>query len=94
MTERRLVEVRRRVPRESAGMYDSAWRELETAVTGTGGHAWRFRSAEDADLYIEFLEFRAAADPRSRSDVRSALRALDSLAPGPAEEWVDATPRH
>ncbi len=93
MTERRLVEIRRRIQRDSGGMYESAWRELETAVTATGSHAWRFRSADDADLYIEFLEFRASADPRSRPDVQSALQAMEALAPGSVEEWVDAIPR-
>lgn len=93
MSERRLVEIRRRVSAEAAVIYDTAWRALESAVVGAGAHAWRFRSPDDSALHLEFIEFRASADPRTRNDVASGLRALDAIAPGSPEEWIDSAPR-
>jgi hypothetical protein len=52
-------------------------------------NAWRFRSGTDADLHIEFLEFSGETDPRDDPSIGAALRALEELARGVSEEWVD-----
>ncbi len=72
--------------------YDAAWRAVEAAVTEAGGHAWRFRSADDANVFTEFIEFRAE-DPRERPGVSSTMEALDALGPGTTEEWVEPNDR-
>jgi hypothetical protein len=71
--------------------YRDAWATLRRAVEAAGGNAWRFRSAEQSERYIEFLEFRAGADPRQVPEVATALAVLDRRFPGRVEEWVDAT---
>lgn len=86
---RHLIQVRRRISPAAVRTYDDAWRAVEGAVTAAGGHAWRFRSAEDVNLYTEFLEYRGDSDPRVRPEVSSSLEALDTLGPGLTEEWVD-----
>lgn len=88
--ERRLVSLRRRVPAERLGEYAELWRELAAAVTADGSHAWRFVSADDPGLHLEFLEFRADADPRSRPTVEAALDRLDrAISPALTEEWLE-----
>jgi hypothetical protein len=88
MEERRLVSVRRTVPVAEADRYLEAWERLAGLVRGMGAHAWGFRSVEDEALRIEFLEFRAGADPRAEAAVREAAEALEKISRGRAEEWV------
>ncbi len=92
MSERRLVSVRRRVPRERWSEYDAAWARLHRAATARGAHAWRFVSGERENLYIEFLEFAAGSDPRSDPEAAAALADLqksfgDAPPSAAVEEW-------
>jgi hypothetical protein len=88
MAERRLVSVRRTVPDAETDRYLAAWERLAGLVQATGGHAWGFRSVRDEALRIEFLEFRAGADPRTEAAVREAAEALEEISRGLSEEWA------
>jgi hypothetical protein len=90
VSERHLISLRRRIGADQHAAYDAAWHHLRDAAVARGAHAWRFRSAADATEFLEFLEFRAGADPRSHTPVRDALAALDRLAPASPEEWREA----
>ena len=89
--------MRRPVPTERRPEYDAAWARLRDAATARGAHAWRFISAVRPDLFLEFVEFAADADPRSRPEIVNALEALDrefGTAAGPTaavEEWREVT---
>nr|MBA4158591.1 hypothetical protein [Gemmatimonadota bacterium] len=74
MKTRHLVSTRRTVPESRRAAYDAAWTPLQAAATGLGAHAWRFRSADHGDLFLEFLEFAADADPRETPRVVALLR--------------------
>ena len=88
MADRSLVSQRRVVTPEQRRGYDDGWEELTRAVEALGAHAWRFVSANNPALFMEFLEFRADADPRGDSAVRESLRRLDrEAAPAEVEEW-------
>jgi hypothetical protein len=90
MKRRRLVSLRREVPAGQLQHYAAAWRTLQSAVTETGAHAWRFVSAAYPGLHLEFLEFAAGADPRERAEIAGALAALERLAAATTEEWDEA----
>lgn len=87
------MSLRRRVPVGRREEYGALWKRLHTGATARGAHAWRFRSAGDDELHLEFLEFAAGEDPRPASEVAEALRALDAAFPAsppsapPLEEW-------
>lgn len=87
--ERRLVSIRRRVPPALRARYEAAWARVHAAAVAREAHAWRFRSAEEEGLFLEFLEFRADRDPRADPEARSALEALAALGQGAAEEWTE-----
>lgn len=89
MAGRTLLSVTRRVPPESVRGYGEAWGRLADAARGANAHAWRFRSAADPALFIEFLEFKGTDDPRLRPDLARAVEELDDLASGRMEEWLD-----
>jgi hypothetical protein len=88
VAERALVSIRRRVAEENGAAYDAAWLRLKELVVGAGGHAWRFRSREDAAERIEFLEFAEGTDPREGEHGDRLLRSLDGFGVGRVEEWV------
>ena len=94
---RHLVSIRRSVPAERRGEYDAVWARLHDTATTRGAHAWRFVSAIRPDLVLEFLEFAADADPRSRPEIADALEVLDQEFGTTAdhaaavEEWREAT---
>ncbi|HEX2188331.1 MAG TPA: hypothetical protein VHG51_05500 [Longimicrobiaceae bacterium] len=99
--ERRLVSIRRSVAPELRAEYDAVWSLLHAAATLRGAHAWRFRSAEVPDLYLEFLEFGTEDDLREDPAALAAIRTLHEAfgAPYPPprtlEEWIEmptATP--
>ncbi len=93
--ERRLVSIRRTVPAERRGDYDTIWALLHAAATLRGAHAWRFRSAEVPDVYLEFLEFGTEEDLRGDPAALAAIRALhDGFGdpypmPRTLEEWIE-----
>ncbi|HEX2092892.1 MAG TPA: hypothetical protein VHG28_10840 [Longimicrobiaceae bacterium] len=93
--ERRLVSIRRTVPAERRAEYDAAWGVLHTAATSRGAHAWRFRSADVADVYLEFLEFGSDSDLRADAETLDAIRALHASFGDPyptpltLEEWIE-----
>lgn len=88
---RRLIVTRRSVISASTGAYDACWRRLRDPVMAAGGHAWRFRSPERPDDFLEFIEFADGADTPELPEVADALRALDHLAPATRrEEWLDS----
>ncbi len=90
MSTRTLVSIRRRPAPTDSTSYEEAWGALRAAAQAQKAHAWRFRSAGDDRLFIEFLEFRAASDPRGEAAVAESLVRLDAIAPGIVEEWTDA----
>jgi hypothetical protein len=85
--ERRLLSTRRRVPAASMEDYHVAWGVLATIARAAGVNAWRFRSATESDLFMEFLESRAA-DPRVAGEIDESLTSLERLQPGLTEEWI------
>jgi hypothetical protein len=88
--ERRLVSLRRRVPASRQARYGELWGALAAEATKTGAHAWRFVSPGDGELHLEFLEFRADADPRRSEATQRILRQLREEAAAEVEEWVEA----
>jgi hypothetical protein len=92
--ERRLVSIRRWVSEQAREEYDAAWLRLHTAATGGGGHAWRFASASEANLYLEFLEFATERDLRADPEIVASLHALHQNfgdpypPPRTIEEWI------
>jgi len=95
MGERRLVSIRRLVPKEQLEMYVTLWLELYTAATALGAHAWHFASADVPNVYLEFLEFGPESDVRSDPAVVEGIRALHNEfgmpypSPNTIEEWVE-----
>ena len=89
-TERRLVSLKREVAAAAAELYDEIWAGIVAAATATGAHAWRFSAASDPTLRLEFLEFKAGADPRSATEAGALLGRLDrEIAPAIVEEWLE-----
>jgi hypothetical protein len=89
MSARHLLSIRRVVREELQELCDQAWARLAEAAAANGANAWRFRSVTDANLQLEFLEYKAARDPRSDPAIDAALQTLERLAPAAAvEEWV------
>jgi hypothetical protein len=89
--ERRLVSLRRSVPSPRMEAYGALWTSLAEEVVRAGAHAWRFVSPQDPELHLEFLEFKAAVDPRREPPVRALLDRLDVEAAAAAtEEWLAA----
>ena len=92
---RHLVSIRRHVPAARREEYDAAWGRLHAAATALDAHAWRFASADEEDVYLEFLEFGLDRDIRGAPDVVDAIRSLHEdfhdLYPPPKtiEEWVE-----
>jgi hypothetical protein len=87
---RTLVSLRRRVPAPLRDAHAAAWAQLHREATARGAHAWRFASAADPELYLEFLEFSADADPRGNTEVSGALARLDEVGAAEVEQWVEA----
>jgi hypothetical protein len=88
--ERRLLSLHRPVAQDRESRHRALWSELSQLVTPTGAHAWRFVSANDQGLHLEFLEFEAANDPRENSAARAVLARLDEeVAPATVEEWLE-----
>lgn len=93
--ERRLVSIRRTVAPELRGEYDAVWALLHAAASLRGAHAWRFRSAEVPDLYLEFLEFGSEEDLRDDPAALAAIRTLHEAfgdpypVPMTLEEWIE-----
>ena len=91
---RHLISIRRLVPLEQRSDYDAAWARLHQAATATGAHAWRFVSAAEADLFLEFLEFAADSTLREDPAVIEAIRTLHEQfgdpypQPNTLEEWI------
>jgi hypothetical protein len=90
VADRRLVSQRRTVSAGLLPLYEQRWADLHLAATALGAHAWRFVSSTDPCAYLEFIEFRAGADPRADPAVRAALRLLDEHVGASAEEeWEE-----
>jgi hypothetical protein len=90
MASRTLLAVERRVPEATWSGYELGWRRFVVAATAAGAKAWRFRSAQNAELFMEFLEFDAGADPRREGEVSAAGVDLESFGSSRSEEWIDA----
>lgn len=97
--ERRLISIRRAVPADERAAYDAAWEALRAAATTLGGHAWRFLSADEEDVFLEFLEFGMESDLRADPDVLGAIqelhRSFGGVYPIPKtiEEWIEVPAR-
>jgi hypothetical protein len=95
MGERRLVSIRRLVPKDRLEEYVTLWLALRTAATAGGAHAWHFASADVPNVYLEFLEFGPESDVRSDPDTVEAIRRLHETfgephpPPVTIEEWVE-----
>lgn len=91
MSRKRLLTSRRTIPTSITESYDHAWERLLEVAAEAGLHAWRFSSAADPRVFVEFLEFGDSADPRADPRFTAALRGLETVAPGVTEEWLDST---
>jgi hypothetical protein len=85
---RRLMVTRRRVPAARLDAYEQAWRRLRGRAVSAGGRAWRFRSSDRDDAFLEFVEWSdgiemEAITARSRDE-------LDAIAPGQMDGWQEA----
>lgn len=90
MKPHRLIATRRSVPLDSRDAYEALWERVREAVTGVGGHAWRFRSPARAELYLEFIESRELDAVLAAESVASARQALDdAFGPAIPEEWEE-----
>lgn len=86
-----LISTRRDVPAGSLPAYQRLWARVREIAAETGARAWRFRRADQAASFIEFIEFDEARDPRGRQDLRDVGTRMDEISPGIVEEWRDAT---
>ncbi|MBB4636525.1 hypothetical protein [Longimicrobium terrae] len=95
LTRRRLVSIRRFVPIDRIREYAELWIALHRAATAKGAHAWHFASADQQNVYMEFLEFGGDADVRGDPDTVAAIKALHEAfgdpypTPMTLEEWVE-----
>lgn len=95
MGERRLVSIRRYVPKERLEEYVVLWLPLRNAAVAQGAHAWHFASADVPHVYLEFLEFGPESDIRADPDVVEGIRKLHEAfgepypTPNTIEEWVE-----
>ncbi len=87
-----LTVTYRHVPEDGAGVYDRQWAALRDAARAGGQRAWRFRSADAGDEYIEFLEQAEAGVPVGAGllAIRETLDA--ALPPLSARSWREAPP--
>ena len=85
---RRLKATRRQVPLDRVDEYDTAWIRLQAHARAAGCNAWRFRSAQRQDVFLEFLEWKTHTPPPG--EVATAQTALDMIAPGNTDEWEEA----
>jgi hypothetical protein len=92
--QRRLVSIRRYVPKERIEEYVPMWLALHAAATAQGAHAWNFASADVPNVYLEFLEFGPESDIRADGPTLEGIRTLHEAfgdpypAPQTLEEWV------
>jgi len=89
VSKRRLVSTRRFIAPGTFSDYDACWEALRGSAAAEGVRAWRFRSALEPTLYIEFLESRGEMDPRERPALRGGAEELDALSAGIAETWIE-----
>ena len=90
MPPTKLVSTERRVGEADRKRYGRAWQTVRDAAKVVECRAWRFESARDPELFVEFLEFGEGPDPRESGELASALRALQEFGPGDSREWLDA----
>jgi orotate phosphoribosyltransferase len=85
-----LTVTYRNVSDDDRDAYDRQWSALRDAARAGGMRAWRFRSAEAGDEYIEFFEEaeRDAAEGLRASAIRTALDA--AFPPLSARGWCEA----
>lgn len=87
---RNLIVSYRVVPAERIDEYDRVWLSLEDAARATGLRAWRFRSPEAGDEFVEFIE-GLGAELTAPLPVEAARRTLDRLAPAASDRsWQSA----
>ena len=82
----------RLVPAERVDVYDRTWLALQEAARSAGFRAWRFRSSEAGDEFIEFIEgFDAERD--ASLPIQVLRRSLDGVAPSVSDRsWRAAPP--
>lgn len=87
---RNLIITYRHVPDGDADAYDRHWSALRDAARAGGVRAWRYRSVEAADEYVEFLEEPATGMvPGAR--LLAIREALDAGSPPlSARNWSEA----
>lgn len=91
---RRLVSIRRWVG-DAQEDYEPLWAGLHAAATARGAHAWRFASADQPGVHLEFLEFGDESDIRADPETLEAIRALHARfgepypVPQTLEEWTE-----
>jgi hypothetical protein len=87
----RLIVIRRQIEPPLLAACEDTWDELQREVSRAGGRAWRFRSAQTAGQYAEFIEWSGEVPLLDRPAIRASLERLQALAPGSTEEWEEAT---
>jgi hypothetical protein len=72
--------------------YQQAWQRVSERMQTLGGRAWMFRSADEPDRHIEFLEWKQSADGANMiadAELEDALNRLDGFGTGRTETWVE-----
>jgi len=87
---RNLVIAYRQVPDERVDGYDRTWLALQEAARSVGLRAWRFRSAEADDEFVEFIE--GIDEERGEPPAIQVLRrSLDDVAAAVSDRnWREA----
>lgn len=84
---RRLRALRRQIPLDRSEAYDAAWSAFRATMERAGANAWRFRSAERDDVFIEFTEWKGDAAPPAAGEEAADLERLGA---GTLDDWVEA----
>lgn len=88
---RDLVVAYRLVPAERMEDYDHSWLKLQDLATRAGLRAWRFRSVDVGDEFVEFLEGSGASDKGTVHQLESLRQKLDAVAPAASDRhWEEA----
>lgn len=89
---RNLIVAYRRVPDARVPEYDRLWLDLEDAARSCELRAWRFRSLEVGDEFVEFVE-GVGVERETPLPVETIRRALEALAPASSDRsWLEAPP--
>lgn len=85
-----LVVAYRRVPAEQQQEYHRLWLELQDQAQRAGLHAWRYRSTDVPDEFVEFVEASSANEDPAGWELEAIRQTLDELSPASGSRWEEA----